>query len=110
MRLRVLVLAPLFVSAVAVQAFALTQPNGAQIPSAMGCASNEPTGLQAAMACACTQPGICNIGAACPGGSTSCDDGQHGTCEATLWHSPNDNSCIPSNVSGMNLSTQAATT
>jgi MYXO-CTERM domain-containing protein len=107
MRLRVLALAPLFVSALSLPAFALTQPNGAAIPSAMGCSGNEPTGLLAAMACACTTPGICDIGAACPGGSTSCDDGQHGTCESTLWHSPNDNSCIPSNHSGLDPSTQA---
>ncbi len=89
-------------------AFALTQPNGAPIPTPMGCASNEPTGLEAVMACACTVPGVCNIGAACPGGSTSCANGQNGTCEATLWHSPNDNSCIPSNESGLDVATQAA--
>jgi MYXO-CTERM domain-containing protein len=57
------------------------------------------------MACACTVPGICNIGAPCPGGSTSCANGQNGTCETTLWHSPNDNSCIPSNQSGLNPAT-----
>ncbi len=113
MRLRVLALAPLFVSVVSLvapPAFALTQPNGALIPSAMGCAGNAPTGLLSAMACACTQPGVCNVGAACPGGTTACDNGQHGTCEATLWHSPNDNSCIPSNHSGLDPSTQASIT
>jgi MYXO-CTERM domain-containing protein len=88
--------------------FALTQPDGAVIPSPMGCANNEPTGLEAVMACACTTPGICNIGASCPGGSPSCANGQNGTCEATLWHSPNDNSCIPSNESGLDVATQGA--
>jgi len=91
----------------AANASALTQPNGAPIPSPMGCANNEPTGLEAVMACACTMPGICNIGASCPGGSVTCANGQNGTCEATLWHSPNDNSCIPSNESGVDVSTQA---
>jgi len=92
----------------AAPALALTQPNGAPIPSPMGCANNAPTGLEAVMACACTTAGICNIGASCPGGSPSCANGQNGTCEATIWHSPNDNSCIPSNQSGMNVATQAA--
>jgi MYXO-CTERM domain-containing protein len=110
MRLRVLVLAPLFLSALSAPAFALTQPNGAQIPSPMGCANNAPTGLLAAMACACTAPGICNIGAPCPGGATACANGENGTCETTLWHSPNDNSCIPSNESGLDPTTQATTT
>ena len=45
--------------------------------------------------------GACNIGAPCPGGSTTCDDGKHATCETTLWHAPNDNSCIPSLSSGL---------
>jgi len=100
-----LVAASLFAS---VSALALTQPNGAVIPSPMGCANNQPTGLEAVMACACTTPGVCNIGAPCPGGQTTCDPGKNGTCEATIWHSPNDNSCIPTNESGLNVASQAA--
>ena len=104
----VTVFASLFAAA---PAFALSQPGSdAGIPSPMGCNGGKPTGLPAVMACACTTPGICNIGAACPGGSTTCDNGQNGTCETTLWHSPNDNSCIPSNESGLDPSTQAAIT
>ena len=103
-RVASLVLASL---AFAGSASALTQPNGAAIPAAMGCANNEPTGLLPVMACACTAPGVCNIGAPCPGGSTSCDPGKNGSCETTLWHSPNDNSCIPSNESGLNPATEA---
>ena len=44
------------------------------------------------------------------GGSTACANGENGTCETTLWHSPNDNSCIPSNESGLNPATQAMIT
>src|SRR5438477_6224795 len=83
---------------------ALTQPNGAVVPAPMGCSGGKPTGLLAAMACACTQPGVCNVGASCPGGSTSCDDGKHGTCESTIWHSVNDDACIPTNHSGLDPS------
>jgi hypothetical protein len=81
--------------------FALTQPNGTPIPSAPGCASGQPTGLGAVFACQCTTAGVCNIGASCPGGSSTCDDGKHATCETTMWHAPNDNSCIPSLLSGL---------
>ena len=87
---------------------ALTQPNGATIPAPMGCSGGNPTGLLPVLACACTKSGTCNIGAPCPGGSTSCDDGKHGTCEATLWHSPNDNACIPSNHQGLDPAVKAA--
>ncbi|MGZ3441067.1 MAG: DUF4114 domain-containing protein [Polyangia bacterium] len=86
---------------------ALTQPNGTPIPSPLGCASGQPTGLAAVFACQCTALGMCNIGAPCPGGSTTCDDGKKGTCETTLWHSVNDNSCVPSNLSGINPATDA---
>jgi MYXO-CTERM domain-containing protein len=110
MRLRAVLLALSLSAGFAAPALALTQPNGAAIPSPMGCAGNEPTGLAAAMACACTAPGVCNIGAACPGGSTSCANGENGTCETTLWHSPNDNSCIPSNESGLDPATQSSIT
>jgi MYXO-CTERM domain-containing protein len=95
---------------VAAPAAALQQPNGTPIPNPMGCSGGQPTGLLAALACACTQPGVCNIGAACPGGSTNCDNGQHGTCESTLWHTANDNSCIPSNHSGVDPAAQGAVT
>jgi hypothetical protein len=94
-------------SAVSLPAAALTQPNGSAIPAAMGCSDNEPTGLLPTFACICTQPGICNIGAPCPS-ATSCDDGQHGMCESTMWHSFNDNTCIPSNESGIDPWTDAA--
>lgn len=103
----------LFVSVLAASglraAAALTQPNGAAIPSQMGCSGGEPTGLLPVFACACTQPGVCNIGATCPA-NTTCDDGQHGTCESTMWHSPNDNTCIPSNHSGLDPWTDGAVT
>ena len=91
-------------------AFALTQPNGTAIPSAAGCSGGAPTGLGAIFACQCTAPGVCNIGASCPGGSTTCDNGQHGTCETTMWHAPNDNSCIPSQLSGLDPVADAQTT
>src|ERR1700676_704482 len=77
-------------------ALALTQPNGTVIPSQMGCSGGQPTGLLPVFACSCAQAGVCNIGTTCPS-QTSCDDGHHGTCESTIWHSFNDNTCIPSN-------------
>ncbi|MFI5297201.1 MAG: DUF4114 domain-containing protein [Polyangiales bacterium] len=88
----------------------LTQPDGTVIPKGLTCASGSPAGLLATFACACTTAGTCNIGAACPGGSTSCDPGTNGTCESTIWHSINDNSCIPSNESGLDPVADAATT
>ena len=45
-------------------AYALTQPNGATIPSAPGCSNGKPDGLAAMFACTCTTPGVCNIGPA----------------------------------------------
>ena len=89
MRVHVQVLAIALVGLAALRAtpaLALTQPDGASIPSQMGCNGGQPTGLLPVFACACTQPGVCNIGAACPLG-TSCADGQNGTCESTMWHS-----------------------
>lgn len=80
---------------------ALSQPDGAPIPAQLGCDGGSPTGLAAAFACRCKEPGLCNIGKACPGGSPSCDLGQNGTCETRLWHSENDNACIPSNLAGL---------
>src|SRR5580704_11297450 len=93
----------------ALPASALTQPNGAAIPSSMGCNGGAATGLLPVFACACTQPGVCNIGGPCPS-ATSCDDGKHGTCESTMWHSFNDNTCIPSNHTGLDPWTSAAIT
>jgi len=84
-------------------ALAVTQPDGTIIPTAPGCSGGKPTGLAAVFACVCDQPNVCNIGAPCPGSAdpNSCDDGQNATCETTMWHSWNDDSCIPSNVSGL---------
>jgi hypothetical protein len=83
-------------------AWALQQPNGAQVPSDLGCHGGSPVGLAATFACVCEDPG-CNIGAPCPGNQDpgSCDDGQHGVCETTLWHDWNGDACIPANVSGL---------
>lgn len=91
------------------EASALMQPNGTPIPTAPGCASGQPSGLLAAFACACTQPNVCNIGAPCAS-MTSCDNGMHGTCESTMWHAFNDNTCIPSQHSGLDPVSEASTT
>ena len=109
MRSHLVVAACTAISLVSASAAALQQPNGKSIPTAPGCNSNMPTGLLAAFACACTQPGVCNIGAPCSG-PTSCDNGQHGTCESTMWHAFNDNTCIPSMSSGLDPASEAATT
>lgn len=93
----------------ATSAAALQQPNGATIPAPLGCGGGKPTGLGATFACICSTPGVCNIGGTCPS-STSCPNGQNATCETTLWHSYNDNSCIPSNISGLNPATDGALT
>jgi len=78
---------------------ALQQPNGEPIPSEMGCDSGKPTGLASVFACICDAPGQCNIGAPCSDPS-NCPL-PSGTCETTLWHDFNDNTCIPSNLSGL---------
>ena len=78
----------------------VTQPDGTTIPTEPGCSGNQPTGLAAVFACICDQDGVCNIGEPCQSQS-SCDDGQNATCETTMWHTFNDNSCIPSNMSGL---------
>jgi hypothetical protein len=90
-------------------ALALEQPNGQPIPSEMGCDSGDPTGLAAVFACECLTD-VCNIGDACPGNQdpNSCDDGQNGTCETTIWHDWNDNPCVPSNVSGLDPQAEAS--
>jgi hypothetical protein len=92
-------------------ALALTQADGTPIPTHPGCNSGKPTGLAAVFSCICKQPNVCNIGAACPGNMdpNSCDKGQNGDCESTMWHSWNDDSCIPSNVSGLDPYAEAAT-
>jgi MYXO-CTERM domain-containing protein len=77
----------------------LAQPNGSQIPGPIGCAVGQPTGVAVLLACHCTTA-VCNIGVACT--SEPCDLGQNGTCDTRLWHSLNDNTCIPSNVGGLN--------
>src|SRR5579862_9509911 len=92
-------------------AHALTQPDGTPIPTKMGCDSGHPTGLAPIFASQCTSGGP-NIGAACPGNTppANCDNGQHGTCETTIWHAWNDDSCIPSNLSGLSPQNDASTT
>lgn len=93
----------------AAPAAAKVTSNGKVIPDpAVGCYGGKPGGLAAIFACACTQAGVCNIGAACPGGSTSCDPGTNGTCESTVWHNVNDDPCIPSNTSGLDPVEDAA--
>ncbi len=77
----------------------LQQPGGAQIPSQMGCANNQPTGLAAELACECTSGGGCNIGPACPPPGPCVIP--TGTCETTLYHQVNDNTCIPSVLEGL---------
>ncbi len=77
----------------------LQQPNGAAIPSQMGCDSGRPTGLAAELACECTSGGGCNIGPACPPPGPCVIPS--GTCETTLYHQVNDNTCIPSVVEGL---------
>ncbi len=88
-------------------ASALTQPNGDPIPTQPGCNSNQPTGLAAELACVCVQPNTCNIGAVCAS-ENNCADGKNGDCETTMWHSFNDNTCIPSNLSGLDPHAEAA--
>src|SRR5262245_5481954 len=77
----------------------LQQPNGAAIPSPMGCDSGHPTGLAPALACECDPSGACNIGNTC-GTPGSCPQ-PSGACETTLWHEFNDNTCIPSHIAGL---------
>ncbi|MBI5532701.1 MAG: DUF4114 domain-containing protein [Deltaproteobacteria bacterium] len=101
----------LFVGALSLSASAITQPDGTPIPSKPGCNSGQPTGLASVFACECNEPNVCNIGVPCPSDqSLPCDDGKHGTCETTMWHSWNDNTCIPSNISGLDPSADAMVT
>lgn len=94
---------------VATPAAALTQPNGAAIPSAMGCNGGSPTGLAPTFACVCDAAGACNIGGVCsaPG---SCPTGVNAKCETTLAHVFNDNTCIPSTLTGLDPAKDAALT
>jgi hypothetical protein len=80
------------------------QPTGASIPTGPGCDGGRTTGLLATFACACDEPGVCNIGARCDPGlpGTDCPDlGMNGTCESRMWHAPNDDPCIPRNRDGL---------
>jgi hypothetical protein len=112
MRYLAALVASIVILGTASAAAALQQPNGSPIPSQMGCDGGNPTGLAPTFACICDTPGVCNIGAACPGNQdpNSCDNGQNATCETTVWHSWNDDSCVPSNVSGLDPWTDGATT
>jgi hypothetical protein len=92
----------------------LTQPNGTPVPTPrdrIECnASNDGPGpgLARIFACECEQPGVCNIGAPCPGGSGACDEGKRGTCETRIWHNENDNACAVTNIEGIDPWLQAA--
>lgn len=90
-------------------AYALEQPNGTTIPTEPGCDSGRPTGLAAVFSCICLEDDVCNIGDVCES-ETSCDDGVNGTCETTMWHEFNDNTCIPSQMSGLDPQAEASTT
>ena len=87
----------------------VSQPDGTIIPSEMGCSGGRPTGLLPLFACICTESSVCNIGVPCTS-PTDCDNGQNGICESTLWHAYNDNTCIPSQQSGLNPITEAVIT
>ena len=89
----------------------VTQPDGTTVPSpAVGCFGGKPGGLGAVFACSCAIGNtLCNIGKPCPGGSSSCDPGKNGTCEARLWHQANDDPCIPSNHDGLDPVKDAGT-
>jgi hypothetical protein len=94
-----------FVLGLAGEVPALTQPNGSAVPTPLSCQGGQPVGLMAIFACQCIAPSTCNIGMWCPGSSPSCDPGTYSTCETTLWHTPGDNTCIPSQFSGLNAYT-----
>jgi hypothetical protein len=75
-------------------------PGGQTIPKdRVQCWNSKPGGLGAIFACTCTKPGVCNIGAHCSTGQ--CPKPSGNTCEATLWHEPNGDPCIPANLSGL---------
>ena len=92
----------------------LSQPDGTPVPPAperVSCnANNDGPGdsLVTVFACECEEPGVCNVGAPCPGGSGSCDQGQNGTCESRVWHNENDNPCAVGNIDGLDPWAEAA--
>lgn len=90
-------------------AHALEQPNGVTIPSECGCDGGHPVCLAAVFACECVDDGVCNIGEVCPS-ETTCDDGRNSTCESRMWHTFNDNTCIPSNLDGLDPRAEASVT
>jgi hypothetical protein len=87
----------------------ITQPSGTTIPRPLGCGAGNPTGLAAVFASQCVDPGASNIGIPCVSDG-NCDDGINSTCETTLWHTYNDNICIPSNIAGLDPWVSAAIT
>jgi hypothetical protein len=87
----------------------IAQPNDTLIPALMGCSGGNPTGLAPLFACQCQNSALCNIGAPCTN-PASCDPGVNSTCETTIWHSYNDSSCIPSNLSGLDPRNAASVT
>ena len=91
----------------AARADVVTQPTGERVPSDPGCDGGHPTGLLATFACICDTPDVCNIGDPCPS-ETSCDDGNHATCESRMWHVFNDNTCIPTQHDGIDPQADAS--
>src|SRR5690349_7858549 len=80
------------------------QPTGETIPSLPGCKDGQTTGLWPIFACVCDEPGVCDIGGRCDSGlpGPDCPDlGMNATCESRIWHSPNDDPCIPRNMTGL---------
>jgi hypothetical protein len=80
------------------------QPSGTVIPTGPGCDGGRTTGLLATFACACLEPGVCNVGMRCDPGlpGEDCPDlGMYGTCESRMWHAPNDDPCIPRHHDGL---------
>lgn len=99
---------PLLSLFLATPAAALQQPNGQNIPTAPGCNGGKPTGLAAVFSCICEDAGVCNIGDPCPSPG-QCSNGVNSTCETTMWHEFNDNTCIPTHQSGLDPVAEAAT-
>jgi MYXO-CTERM domain-containing protein len=105
--MRTIVVVPALLALAVGDVYALTQPNGVTIPTPPGCHAGQPTGLAATFACECDVPDVCNIGAPCPAPG-QCDDGVNAVCESTMWHDFNDNTCIPSNLSGLDPIAEAS--
>ena len=90
---------------------ALTQPNGTAIPSARRLQrrhADRPR--RASSPASARRPASATSARPVPAAPTTCDDGKHATCETTMWHAPNDNSCIPSLLSGLDPVADAQTT